>query len=143
MRGMKTYFVRYKAQCAAALAVAKMLRAHPAVENVRYPGLEDHPRAALARKQMSDYGTIVTFDLRAGAQAGRIFTEKLALFAMTASLGSTESLVMPPQLLRASDFTDEQRRLAGFADGSVRLSIGLEDPEDLTADLNQALAAIA
>jgi len=143
MRGMKTYFIRYRTQCAAALQVAQMLREHPAASQVRYPGLAGHPQAALVRAQMQDHGTVVTFDLRAGAEAGRFFAERLQLFAMTASLGSTESLVMPPQLLKASDFTPAERELAGFAEGSVRLSIGLEDIDDLLADLRQALSAIA
>jgi cystathionine beta-lyase/cystathionine gamma-synthase len=143
MRGMKTYFLRYRAQCANALAVAEMLAAHPAAANVRYPGLATHPQAALVRSQMQDFGTIVTFDLRAGAEAGRTFAQSLQLFAITASLGSTESLVMPPQMLKGSDFTPQQRLQAGFAEGTVRLSIGLEDIGDLRADLEQALAAIA
>ncbi|MFO1428135.1 MAG: aminotransferase class I/II-fold pyridoxal phosphate-dependent enzyme [Steroidobacteraceae bacterium] len=139
MRGMKTYFVRYRAQCAGALHVARMLEAHPAVARVRYPGLDSHPRAALARTQMQDFGTIVTFDLRAGAEPGRRFAEALELFALTASLGSTESLVIPPQMMGTADFTPEQRTWSDIGNGTVRLSIGLEDPEDLCADLAQAL----
>lgn len=140
MRGMKTYFLRYRAQCASAQAVAELLAAHPAVRNVRYPGLPSHPAAALARSQMQEFGTVVTFDLVAGAEAGRRFTEALELFACTASLGSTESLVMPPQLMRPRDFTPEQMAWSGLGEGTTRLSIGLEDIADLQADLLQALA---
>jgi cystathionine beta-lyase/cystathionine gamma-synthase len=143
MRGMKTYFVRYRAQCQAALALAEFLAAHPAVERVHYPGLPGHPRAALARAQMREFGTIVTFDLRAGAEAGRRLAETLELFALTASLGSTESLVVPPQMMGTVDFTPEQRAWSAIGPGTVRLSIGLEDVDDLRADLARALASAA
>lgn len=141
LQGMKTYFLRYRAQCANALAVAELLASHPAVQGVRYPGLPQHSQAALARAQMQDFGTIVTFELRAGAEAGRRFAETLELFTMTASLGSTESLVLPPQMLQPRDFSPEQRAQCGITTGTVRLSLGLEDIEDLRADLLRALIA--
>lgn len=143
MRGMKTYFLRYRAQCAAALELAAFLAEHPAVERVRYPGLPAHPQAALARTQMREFGSIVTFDLRAGPEAGRRFAESLRLFAITASLGSTESLVLPPQMIRPKDFTPEQAAWSDIRPGTVRLSIGLEDVADLRADLARALDAAA
>ena len=139
-RGLKTYFVRYREQTRAAQAIAEYLRAHPAVARVHYPGLPDHPQFALAQKQMRDAGTVVSFDLREGSEAARRFSERLGLFALTASLGSTESLVMPPQLVGSRDFTAEQLRQSGVGPGTVRLSIGLEDVGDLIADLGQALA---
>jgi cystathionine beta-lyase/cystathionine gamma-synthase len=139
-RGLKTYFVRYREQTRAAQIVAEHLAAHPAVAKVHYPGLATHPQAALARKQMRDMGTIVSFDLRQGSEAARQFSERLKLFALTASLGSTESLVMAPQLMGFRDFTPEQARQSGMAAGTVRLSIGLEDIEDLVADIDQALS---
>jgi len=142
-RGLKTYFVRYRAQSASAQRVAEYLAAHPAIERTRYPGLPDNPGHALARAQMQEFGSVVTFDLRGGAEAGRRFAEALQFFAMTASLGSTESLVMPPQLLATRDFNAEQQRLSGIGQGTVRLSIGLEDPDDLIADIEQALRAAA
>jgi cystathionine beta-lyase/cystathionine gamma-synthase len=89
---------------------------------------------------MREFGAVVSFDLRAGAQAAQRFAEALQLFAMAASLGATDSLVMPPQLLGSRDLNDEQQRLAGLAPGTVRLSIGLEDTEDLIEDVEQALA---
>jgi len=141
-RGLKTYFLRYRAQCASTQRIAEFLAAHPAVERVRYPGLVSDPGHALARAQMSDFGAILSFDLTAGAEAGRRFAEALELFAMTASLGATESLVMPPQLLGSRDLSEEQQRIAGVGAGTVRLSIGLEDCEDLIEDLGQALAAV-
>lgn len=142
-RGLKTYFVRYRAQSAAAQRVAEYLVKHPAVERARYPGLADSPGHALARAQMQDFGSVVTFDLRGGSEAGRRFAEALSLFAMTPSFGSTESLVMPPQLLASRDLNAEQQRLSGIGPGTVRLSIGLEEPDDLIEDIDQALQAAA
>ncbi len=140
-RGLRTYFVRYREQSASALQVAERLARHPAVARVRYPGLAAHPQHALARAQMRDFGTIVSFDLRAGAEAGRRFTEALQLFAKTASLGSTESLVMAPQMLKSRDLTAEQLVISAVTEGTVRLSIGLEDRDDLLADVDRGLAA--
>jgi cystathionine beta-lyase/cystathionine gamma-synthase len=138
-RGLKTYFVRYTAQTANAQKIAEFLAAHPAVTRCHYPGLPTHPQAALARKQMKEPGTVVTFDLRDGSEAARKFSEGLKLFALTASLGSTESLVMPPQLVGSRDFTPEQARQSGLTAGTVRLSIGLEDVSDLITDIDEGL----
>jgi cystathionine beta-lyase/cystathionine gamma-synthase len=138
-RGLKTYFVRYSEQTRAATRIAEHLQAHPAVMRVHYPGLAAHPQAELARKQMREAGTVVSFDLKNGSEAARRFSESLKLFALTASLGSTESLVMPPQLVGSRDFTPEQARQSGIGPGTVRLSIGLEDVDDLIADIDQAL----
>jgi cystathionine beta-lyase/cystathionine gamma-synthase len=140
-RGLKTYFVRYRAQCASAQRVAEFLAAQPQVARVHYPGLATHANHALAREQMTDFGAVISFDLRAGAEAGRRFSEALQLFAMAASLGATESLVIPPQMMGARDLTPEQLQRSGVAPGTVRLSIGLEDIDDLLADLQQALRA--
>lgn len=140
-RGLKTYFVRYREQSASAQQVAEYLLQHPAVSAVHYPGLGSDPGHELARAQMSEFGTVVSFDLRGGAEAGRLFAEALQLFAMTASLGATESLVVPPQMMGSRDLTDEQQQLSGVGMGTVRLSIGLEDTGDLLEDLGQALQA--
>jgi cystathionine beta-lyase/cystathionine gamma-synthase len=141
LRGMKTYFVRYQAQCASAGRVATFLAAHAAVERVHYPGLPTHPQHALAAQQLSDFGSIVSFDLRGGEAAARRFADALQLFALAASLGSSESLVLTPGLMAARELSAEQQRLAGISAGTVRLSIGLEDVDDLLADLGQALEA--
>jgi cystathionine beta-lyase/cystathionine gamma-synthase len=138
-RGLKTYAVRYREQSGNAQRVAEYLTTHPAVAGVHYPGLATYPGHALARTQMSDFGAVVSFDLRGGPEAGRRFAEALELFAMTASLGATDSLVLPPQLLGARDLNPDQRQLAGIGPGTVRLSIGLESASDLLADLAQAL----
>jgi cystathionine beta-lyase/cystathionine gamma-synthase len=139
LRGMKTYFVRWEAQCHGAQRIAEFLAAHPAVERVRYPGLPGDPGHALASAQMDDFGTIVTFDIRGGVEAGTRFAEALELFAIAASLGSTESLVLPPALQQPRGLTAEQRGWSDVGPGTVRLSIGLEDPDDLIADLDTAL----
>jgi cystathionine beta-lyase/cystathionine gamma-synthase len=141
LRGLKTYFVRYQAQCASALALAQLLAGHPAVARVHYPGLPTHPQHALAARQMRDFGSIVSFDLHGGEGAARRFADALELFALAASLGSSESLVVTPQMMGGRELSAEQQRLSGITAGTVRLSIGLEDPDDLAQDVSRALGA--
>jgi cystathionine beta-lyase/cystathionine gamma-synthase len=143
LRGLKTYFVRYSAQCASSLRIAQFLAEQPAVARVHYPGLPSHPQHALAAQQMEDFGSIVSFDLKGGAAAARRFADTLELFALTASLGSTESLVVTPQMMGGRELNADLQRLSAITDGTIRLSIGLEDTEDLIADLTRALAAAA
>jgi cystathionine beta-lyase/cystathionine gamma-synthase len=138
-RGMRTYFLRYERQCANALVVSEFLQRHARVRRVHYPGLASHPQHALARRQMKDFGTVVSIELDGGYQEGGRFAESLELFSIAASVGSTESLVMPPQLLHGGEYTAEQRAKSLVGKGTVRLSIGLEDATDLTDDLAQAL----
>jgi cystathionine beta-lyase/cystathionine gamma-synthase len=139
LRGLKTYFLRYRAICSSAERIAGFLASHPAVARVHYPGLPSHPQHALARAQMQDFGGVVAFDLRGGSGVATAFCEALELFGLAASVGSTESLVMAPQMLKAHDLTAEEQRLSGLSDSTVRLSIGIEDIEDLLADVTQAL----
>jgi cystathionine beta-lyase/cystathionine gamma-synthase len=141
LRGLKTYFVRYEAQSASAQRVAELLASHPSVARVHYPGLSSHPQHALARAQMKDFGTIVSFDLRGGLEASGRFADALQLFAMAASLGSTESLVVTAHIMGGRDLTTDQQAVSGVTEGTVRLSIGLEDIDDLLADVTQALGA--
>ncbi len=141
-RGLNTYLLRYEAQCATALKVAQFLDQHPKVERVHYAGLPRHPRHALAARQMQHFGTVVSFDLRAGRAAGDRFADALKLFSIAASMGSPESLVIPPGLMGPHDLPPELAALSGLAPGTVRLSMGLEDAEDLIADLEQAAAAV-
>ena len=138
-RGLKTYALRYERQCANALRIAQFLESCPNVV-VHYPGLVSHPQHALARAQLLDWGSMVSIELRDDVQARRC-AEALQLFAISASLGSTESLIQPGQLMRARDLNDQQRSWAGFGDTLLRLSIGIEAVEDLIDDLTQALAA--
>ena len=110
-RGMRTYFLRYERQCANALAVATFLSGHPRVARVFHPGLPGHPQHALARKQMTDFGTVVTCELRGGYAESGGFADALSLFAIAASLGSVESLVLPSTLMGVREFTAEQRAI--------------------------------
>ncbi|MGB9329524.1 MAG: aminotransferase class I/II-fold pyridoxal phosphate-dependent enzyme [Steroidobacteraceae bacterium] len=141
LRGLKTYFTRYQAQCASAGRIAQYLSQHAAVARVHYPGLPTHPQHALAAQQMQDFGTIVTFDLKGGAAAARHLADHLELFALAVSLGSTESLLVTAQMMAGRELSAEQQRISAITDGTVRLSIGLEDVDDLLLDLAQALQA--
>jgi cystathionine beta-lyase/cystathionine gamma-synthase len=142
-RGLKTYFLRYRAQSAQALEIAKFLSSQPTVSAVSYPGLPTDPGHSLARAQMSDFGCVVTFELAGGAAAAERLANALTLFARAASLGATESLVLPSQFMSTRDLTAEQVQISGIRPGTVRLSIGVEALEDLKADLQQALNAAA
>jgi len=139
-RGLKTYFVRIERQVRTAHAVARFLEGHPVVERVLYPGLASHPQHALAARQMKDFGAVVTFELAPRADPVK-FADTLQLFTISASLGSTESLVQPGQLMMPRGLNEEERRWAAVTHRTMRLSIGLEDEADLLADLDRALAA--
>lgn len=140
-RGMKTYALRYERQCDNALRVARFLGTQPRVARVRYPGLESHPQYALAKSQQHDFGTMVSIELDAERAAATRFAEALQLFAISASVGSTESLVQPGELMRPRDLGEQEREWAEVRDQTMRLSIGIEDADDLIADLKQALEA--
>ncbi|HEY0682946.1 MAG TPA: aminotransferase class I/II-fold pyridoxal phosphate-dependent enzyme [Steroidobacter sp.] len=141
-RGLKTYALRYERQCANALHVARFLEGHPQVASVTYPGLSSHPQYQLAQRQMLDAGTIVSVELKEPGVAPASFANALKLFAISASVGSTESLVQPGQLMKPRDLNDSEQQWAAVTERTMRLSIGIEDAEDLVADLHQALAAI-
>jgi cystathionine beta-lyase/cystathionine gamma-synthase len=140
-RGLKTYVLRFEAQCRTAQVVAEYLVGHPQVARVQYPGLPQHARHELARRQMTHSGTVMSIDLRDGAAAGDRFADALKLFAVAASMGSPESLIIPPALMGPSDLPPELVPVSGIGPGTLRLAMGLEDPADLLADLEQALAA--
>jgi cystathionine beta-lyase/cystathionine gamma-synthase len=141
LRGLKSYFVRYQAQAASAVRIAQRLAAHPAVARVHYPGLPSHPQHALAARQMRDFGSIVSFDLAGGEAAARRFADALELFALTPSLGSGESLILTAHILLPRELDAAEQHISGITPGTVRLSIGLEDVDDLIEDVSQALAA--
>jgi cystathionine beta-lyase/cystathionine gamma-synthase len=143
LRGLKTYFVRWDRQCRNAALVADFLASHPAVARVRYPGLPSDPGHALAQRQMDGFGTMVTFDVAAGAEAGTRVSEALQLFELTSSLGSTESLVVAPVMQQPRGFTAEQLAWSDIGPGTIRLSVGIEDADDLVDDLRQALALLS
>ena len=139
-RGMRTYFLRYERQCANALAVSRFLHDHPRVKRVFFPGLESHPQHLLAKRQMQDFGSVVSIELDGGYDRGSRFADALKFFSITSSVGSSESLVMPPQLLGGQEYTPAQREASLIGGGTVRLSIGIEAVEDLRADLTRALS---
>jgi cystathionine beta-lyase/cystathionine gamma-synthase len=139
LRGLKTFAVRIERQCASALAVARWLESQAAVKRVWYPGLPSHPDHDLARRQMSAFGGMVTFSVGTKEMAFR-FWDRLKLIARAASLGGPESLTSLPILFSHTGYDAEELRRAGVDEGMVRMSVGLEDPEDLIADLRQALS---
>jgi cystathionine gamma-lyase len=140
LRGIKTLALRMERHCANALAVAQFLEKHPQVERVYYPGLPSHPQHALARRQMSrGYGGIVTAVLRGGITAARRMLERCHLFALAESLGGVESLIEHPGIMTHSSLPAPLRDSLGISDGLIRLSVGVEDVEDLIAELRQAL----
>jgi cystathionine beta-lyase/cystathionine gamma-synthase len=142
-RSVKSLPVRVERACATAVQVAEFLAAQPGVERVHYPGLPSHPDHALAQTQMSTFGAMVTIELAGDlATAGR-FVDALRVFVLAPSLGGAESLVSVPAASSHFALTPEERAKAGVTEGMVRLSVGLEDPADLIADLKQALAHAA
>ena len=141
LRGLKTLHLRMQAHCANAAELAAWLQRHPAVEAVHYPGLPSHPQHELAKRQMRGFGGMVSIVLRGGPEAARRFCEKTHLFALAESLGGVESLVNLPAVMTHASVPPERRARLGISDALVRLSVGVEDVEDLREDLAQALAA--
>ena len=140
IRGIRTLGVRMERQCANAMAVAKFLEKHPRVARVHYPGLVSHPDHKLAKKQMRGFGTMLAFDLKGGLPAARRFCDRVKLFLLAASLGGVESLVILPIYSSHYNMSAEELQRANVSPGTVRVSIGLEEAEDLIDDLKQALA---
>jgi O-succinylhomoserine sulfhydrylase len=138
-KSLETLDVRMERHCNNALEIAKRLEAHPAVSWVKYPFLPSHPQFAIAQRQMKNGGGIVSFELKKGLEAGRKFLDQLELFSLTANLGDTRSIATHPASTTHSKLTQEQRLDVGISDGLVRLSIGLENKEDIWKDLVNAL----
>ncbi len=142
LQGCKTLSVRMDRQSANALAIARFLEAHPKVERVCYPGLESFPQHALARRQASGFGAMLWFEVRGGTGAGKALMDGIELWSLAENLGSTESLVTHPVTMTHASMSEAERRRVGITDGLVRLSVGLEDAEDLIAALATALDRI-
>jgi methionine-gamma-lyase len=140
LRGLKTLEVRMRRQCQNAMAVARFLERHPKVARVHYPGLASHPDHRLAKRQMSGFGAMLAFDLKGGLPAARRFCDRVRVFLLAASLGGVESLVVLPIYTSHYRMSRQELAAAGVQPGTVRVSIGLEGPGDLIADLKQALA---
>jgi cystathionine gamma-synthase len=139
LRGMKTLALRVERQNASALAIARWLAAHPAVERVNYPGLETHEDHDVARRQMRGFGGMLSFAVRGGLEAIAAFLPRLEYAHRAANLGCVETVVGPPVVTSHVECSDEERRAAGIPEGLVRYSTGIEDVADLIADLEQAL----
>ena len=142
IRGMKTFEIRMERHCKNAKKVVEFLNKHPKIERVYYPGLETHPGYEIAKKQMKDFGAMISFELKGGFEAGKTLLNNLKLCSLAVSLGDTETLIQHPASMTHSPYTKEEREAAGITDGLVRLSVGLENVEDIIADLEQGLEKI-
>jgi cystathionine gamma-lyase len=143
LRGVKTLALRMQRHVASALALAQWLEAQPKVARVHYPGLESHPQHALAKRQMrGGFGGMISLDLRTDLAGTRRFLEAVQIFALAESLGGVESLIEHPAIMTHATIPAETRAKLGIGDALVRLSVGVEDLDDLRADLKQALASI-
>ena len=142
MRGLKTLSLRMERHCANAVQVAAFIERQPMVELIHYPGLPGFPQYALAQRQMRLPGAMIALELKGGIEAGRRFMNALQLFSRAVSLGDTESLAQHPASMTHSSYSREERARHGISEGLVRLSVGLEDIEDLIADIGQAFTAL-
>ena len=142
LRGLKTLALRLERACANAMTLAAWLETHPAVARVSYPGLESHPGHDVARRQMDAFGGMITIFLRGGLDAAKTFLERLSLFTLAESLGGVESLAEHPGIMTHASIPPERRKALGVDDALVRLSVGVEDADDLRRDLEQALAGL-
>jgi methionine-gamma-lyase len=140
LRGIRTLHLRMPAHCANAQRVAEFLAGHSRVERVNYPGLPSHPGHEIARKQMSAFGAMISFEVKGGYEGGKKVMDRVKIFARAASLGDTRSLIVHSASTSHRAVPRDQRLAIGISDGLVRLSVGVEAVEDLIADLDQALA---
>lgn len=138
-RGLKTLDLRMEKHCSNAMKVAEFLEGHPAVEKIMYPGLKSFPQYELAKKQMALPGGMIAFEIKGGVEAGAKLMNAVELCTLAVSLGDAETLIQHPASMTHSPYTPEERAASDIAEGLVRLSIGLENAEDIIADLKQAL----
>ena len=142
IRGLKTFEIRMQRHCENAMKVAEYLNAHSKVEKVYYPGLKDHEGYEIAKKQMTGFGGIMSFELKGGFEAGKTLLNNVEMCALAVSLGDTETLIQHPASMTHSAYTSEELKEAGIPEGLVRLSVGLENVEDIIADLDKALEKV-
>ena len=142
IRGLKTLHIRMERHAENAMKVAEFLASRPEIEWVKYPGLPGHPQYELARKQMSGYSGMLSFELRGGIEAGRKLMDNVRLCSLAVSLGATDTLIQHPASMTHACVPLEVRKNVGITNGLVRLSVGIEDSEDIIADLEQALEKI-
>lgn len=138
-KSLETLYVRMEKHAANALFIAQQLENHPAIATLRYPFLPSHPQHAIARKQMKNGGGIVCFDLKGGLEAGRAFMNKLKMLSLTANLGDTRSIASHPASTTHAKLTEEERLAVHITPGLIRISVGLEHPDDILQDILQAL----
>jgi methionine-gamma-lyase len=143
LRGLKTLGVRIERAQQSAMQIARWLEAQPEVGAVRYIGLESHPQHELARRQMAGFGSMISFELEGGMEAGQRLMDHVRVATLAVSLGGVETLIEHPASMTHASISPEDRRSAGYSDGLVRYSVGLEDVEDLIADLRQAFDAVS
>lgn len=139
LRGLKTLGLRMDRHCENAQKVAEYLEGHPMIEKVYYPGLPSNPQYELAKRQMDGFGGMISFELKGGIEAGKVLMNSVKLITLAVSLGCVDSLIQHPASMTHSPVPREERLKAGITDGLVRLSVGIEDVEDIIADLEQAL----
>jgi cystathionine gamma-lyase len=139
LRGVKTLDVRMERHCSSAMRIAEWLEQHDKVESVIFPGLSSHPQHELAKKQMPGFGGIVTFFIKGDLDDARLFLERCEVFSLAESLGGVESLVDHPAIMTHASVPSSERAALGISDTLIRLSVGIEDVDDLIADLDQAL----
>ena len=139
MRGLKTLHVRMERHAENAMKIAKKLVAHPKIEKVIYPGLESHPQHQIAKSQMKGFGGMITFHLKGGLTESKRFLEKVKIFALAESLGGVESLIEHPAIMTHASIPVENRKKLGILDNLIRISVGIEEFDDLWTDLQQAL----
>ena len=142
MRGLKTMEIRMERHCANAKRVAEYLVKQEKVERVYYPGLETHPGYEIAKKQMQDFGAMISFEVKGGKEGGMKFVNSLSMIPIAVSLGDAETLVQHPASMTHSVYTEEELKAAGISAGLIRLSVGLENAEDIIADLEQGFSKI-
>jgi cystathionine beta-lyase/cystathionine gamma-synthase len=142
LQGIKTLSVRMDSQSASAMTVAEFLQEHDAVDYVKYPGLPNHPQHQLSQTQTSGFGAMVSFEVRGSAEAAKLLMNAVGLWSLAENLGSVESLITHPVTMTHAAVPRDERMAAGITDGLVRLSVGLEDVEDLIEDLDSALRRI-
>jgi len=140
--GLKTLPMRMDRHCANAMAIARYLDQHPKVERVFYPGLESHPQHQLARRQMKDFGGMLSFELTGGIEAGRRLMNTIKVFTLAVSLGCVDSLIQHPASMTHACVPRDKRLKGGVTDGLVRVSVGIEDVDDLIRALDSALTSI-
>jgi len=143
LRGLKTLGVRLERAQRSALTIAQWLEEQPEVSTVRYIGLESHPQYELVKRQMKGFGSMISFELRGGIEAGRRMMDRVQVAALAVSLGGVETLIEHPASMTHAGMSPQDRRAAGISDGLVRYSVGIEDVEDLITDLRQALDAVS